>query len=130
MSGCADVCIWGDGYDGVNAFYEEKTLRARSAHTCCECLVEIRRGDDYQRATGKNEGGFFREATCLLCVEVRSAFVCDSWIFGDLWSEVEAQLFPVWKKNGPWDCLAKLKTQAAVDECMHRFNEWLQELEG
>ena len=123
---CADVCITFD-FEAENSFYHEEIVTARKQHRCCECGSSIVPRQQYQRASGRNRGGVFTAKTCTVCVEIRAAFVCGSWIFGDLWLSMREEMFPVWKRLGPYDCLAKLTTQPAIDLCMAEFKDWLAE---
>jgi hypothetical protein len=122
--GCADVCI-DMGYDAHNEFYAEKMVKARKAHECCECGAAVLPGMAYQSARGKSEGMIFTYGTCALCVEVREAFVCGTWVFGRLWETVEQEMYPAWRKLGSWDCLAKLTTPAAIAYATARYKQWL-----
>lgn len=124
MSGCADVCVYQD-YDDIAEFSTARIVVARKAHTCCECRRQIERGESYERATGKGDFGFWSEPTCQTCVEIRKAFVCGSiFVLGMLWESVEEELFPRWRTQGPFECLAKLTTPEAREYCQQRFAEW------
>jgi hypothetical protein len=118
-----DVCISHD-VDGFCDFYAERIVTARKPHECCECRRAIAPGTVYERATGMYEGGFFRDATCLVCADVRKAFVCGSWLLGELWESVEDELFPRWRTEGPFECLARLSTADAREYCQKRYSEW------
>jgi hypothetical protein len=120
---CADVCVYHD-WDGSNEFYAERRVIARKAHRCVECRGKITPGQSYDYSSGKCEGEFFSARTCLVCVEVREAFVCDGAVFGMLWESVEEELFPRWRTDGPFECLAKLSTPEARAFCQSRFAEW------
>jgi hypothetical protein len=120
---CADVCISHD-YDRSAEFYTEKMVTARKPHVCCECSVRILPGNRYERASGKHDGNIWTETTCALCSEVRHAFVCHSWVFGQLWESIEEEMFPIWNERGPLDCLAKLTTLEARNLCRDRYAEW------
>lgn len=121
--GCADVCIDMD-YDGSNEFFTSKVVTARKEHTCGECGEKIPRGAKYEYASGKTDGDFFDAKTCALCVEVRQAFVCGSYVFGELWDAIREEIFPRWKEAGPWDCLAKLKTEEARAVMNTKYAAW------
>ena len=126
MGNCADVCI--DMYwDGNSEFCVTKECASRKERKCCECHAVIPIGAKYSRSTGKSDGDFWSTATCLLCVEIRKAFVCGSFVFEELWQSIEDELFPRWRKVGPWDCLAKLDTDAARAMMNARYNAWEQE---
>ena len=122
---CADVCIAIDDCGEGNAFYTESIIgRSRKPHRCCECGETIPVGGSYLRAAGKGEGEVFTTSTCLPCAEIRRAFCCGGWIFGELESQMREQVFEVWQKFGPYDCLAKLESRAARDRAMQWFHEW------
>lgn len=121
---CSDVCIDMD-YDDANDFYTEAIVKkARRPHKCCECGDAICIGASYQRATGKNEGRIWTATTCLLCAEIRGAFVCGSWMFGGLREAIEEALFPIWETSGPIDCLAKLDTLEARQLVRQWYDDW------
>lgn len=129
MSGCTDVCVSHD-FDGSSEFANMRIVRARKTFRCCECRRSIAPGDQYERATGKCDGDFFSDSTCLVCAEVRKAFVCGSWVLEMLWQSIEDELFPRWRREGPFDCLAKLETVEARDYCRARFDAWMAEREA
>lgn len=110
---CDDVCLDMD-YDGCNDFYSESMRRAAKPHKCRECGREILKGEQYQVASGKSEGDFWTNRTCAECAEIRTAFVCGTWIFGELWESVREQIFPRWDEMKAIDCLAKLTTDTAI----------------
>ncbi len=122
MSDCG-VCI-GSEPDCMAEFYEQSTVRARKVHKCGECGLEIPKGDQYLREAGKWDGEFMSFATCLLCVEIRSAFVCDdeytAVCFGELWNDITDNLFP----NMTTGCLNRLKSPAAKQFLIDRWNKW------
>lgn len=127
MSGCADVCL--DHYydSDENEFYSEVTPKARKEHQCCECAGVIQVGQQYQRVKGKADGAIWTAVTCLVCRDIRNAFVCGSWVFGQLWESIEEGMFPVWETSGPIDCLAKLDTLEARNECRERYRDWKEQ---
>jgi hypothetical protein len=120
---CADVCLSHD-HDCDSAFSVTKYPTARKPHKCCECRAVIPSGAKYQRCTGKWDGVFGSETTCMVCCEIREAFVCGSWVFGMLWESMREEMFPMWRTKGAWDCLAKLTTTEAVAKCNAKYKEW------
>src|SRR5690242_744154 len=58
-------------YDGYNQFTCTRQVRARKAHRCEECSTGVRRGERYERTSGKWEGDIFSFATCARCVALR-----------------------------------------------------------
>jgi len=127
MSGCADVCI-DHGYDEENEFYDETLVRARKPHRCCECHETIPVGVQYQRVAGKSDGRIWTATTCASCTEIRKAFVCGTWTFGELWESIQEQMFPIWNTQGPIDCLAKLDTREARDKAREEYRVWREVL--
>jgi hypothetical protein len=123
MSGCADVCVTHD-WDGSNEFYAERVVVARKAHECIECEEQIAPGQMYRRSNGKADGDFFTVPTCLVCVEIAKAFVCGGQVFSMLWESIEEEIFPRWREEGPFECLAKLSTTEARAYIQHRYDAW------
>lgn len=119
---CADFCL-DHGYDEDNVFYRERVVTAYKDHQCCECLDVIPRGARYEIAQGKSDS-FWTAKSCMPCMEIRKAFVCGPWEFGRLWESIEDEMFPVWDTHGPIDCLAKLKTDAAIQKARDRYRDW------
>ena len=120
---CADVCLSHD-WDGSNDFHSSRTVKARKTHRCCECGREIGVGESHEYVSAKSDGGFYTNRTCAECAEIREAFVCGTWIYGELWESIREEMFPVWRKKGAWDCLAKLTSEAAVAKCNAGYLEW------
>jgi len=120
---CADVCLSHD-VDVWCDFSTVKIVKARKTHECDECREKIAPGTQYERITGKWEGHFDTTRTCLVCAEIRKAFVCGGEVIGYLWESMAEEMFPVWHRKGAWDCLAKLTTDAAVAKCNQRYARW------
>ena len=120
---CADVCLSHD-WDGSTEFHSSRTVKARKPHKCCECGRAIGVGELHEYVSAKCEGSFFTERTCAECEEIRTAFVCGSWVYGELWESMREQMFPLWRTKGAWDCLAKLTSEAAVAKCNAEYREW------
>lgn len=117
---CQDVCI--DCYcDLSNEFYREAAPRAAKAHQCVECFATIAIGEVHQYATGKCDGDFWNARTCAPCAEIRTAFSCGGFVIGTLWEDARDQLFPQWNDIVAIDCLAKLKTDAAIGKMRAQY---------
>jgi hypothetical protein len=126
---CADVCLSHD-YDGdPSSFSVVRDVRARKPHQCCECRDAIAVGESHEVVSGKWDGDFASFRTCAACVDIRKAFVCGGWAFEYLWESMAEEMFPVWRKNGNWDCLAKLTSEAAITKCNTRYAAWLRDTE-
>lgn len=54
-------------------FYLEELVKARKAHTCCECGKAINPGQMYQRITGKWDGNVRTYKTCEPCADLRDS---------------------------------------------------------
>ena len=126
---CADVCLF-EHYEGNGPdFHTTKTVTARKSHQCEECRDPINPGERYECTSGKWDGQMSTFRVCLPCVEIRDAFTCGSWIYGELWESIREEMFPVWREKGPWDCLAKLTSEAAIEKCNAEYREWMRDYE-
>src|SRR5947207_2882218 len=92
---CADTCVVMDP-DCSNEFYRAVERRAAKPHRCCECGDVIVKGERHHYATGKTDGEFWDNRTCLVCHEIRTTFCCDGWVFETLWESIRDQLFREW----------------------------------
>jgi hypothetical protein len=125
---CRDVCISSD-LDDYAEFYRDGIVRAAKPYVCEECRNAIAVGESHQYATGKYDGDWFSVRTCLICAEVRSAFACGGTVFGQLWAEMDEQVFPKWNAMVAIDCLAKLTTDAAIAKVRAEYAEWKEDNE-
>jgi hypothetical protein len=126
MPGCADVCL-DHGYEGWNEFFVQKVVKARKQHKCVECRRGIKIGERYENSSGKYDDCFFRDHTCLICAEIREAFVCGSFTFGELYPSIKEVMFPVWEESGPIDCLAKVESLEARNFLRDLYAEYRRE---
>ncbi len=101
--------LTGGDDDGPSAHWVT-TPRARKPHLCSECREMIPVGAQYERFKGVWDGSFDEHLTCASCVEIRSHFACNGWIFGRLWEDIEENFFPSMKAGGP--CMEGLSPQA------------------
>lgn len=69
--------------DGGQWGFNEKIVSARKHHRCCECGEAIQVGELHEVASGNNDGGWWRQRTCLPCSRVRKAYCC-TWTYGNL----------------------------------------------
>jgi hypothetical protein len=86
VSDC-NVCIGGDDYEPWD-FYEEKIVKARKEHKCCECYRPIPVGTQYERITGKCCGDIDKYKTCLECMNIRKGLSCGPVGLTMLWDEI------------------------------------------
>lgn len=126
---CTDACIYVGDYDGPE-FWREEVRRARKPYKCDECRDPIAFGELYQYVSGKWDGEISAYRTCLTCAEVRAVFSCDGFALMTLWDDIREQMFPEWDDMKAIDCLAKLKTQAAIDKMRARYDEYRKDQEG
>lgn len=121
---CTDTCLYmGDHESGE--FCREATPRAAKPHACCECGSVIAKGEVHHYASGKWDGEFMDFRTCAPCHEIRLVFACEEgWAFTLLWETMDEQMFPEWDEIKAIDCLARLKTDAAIAKVRERYNEW------
>lgn len=120
MEGC-DVCI---GYDTgeYTEFWQERTVKARKPHQCCECRADILRGQSYDKTIGKYEGDFFSFETCALCAEIRGVFGCGDGVpYTELWERMRENAFQSLTLSSP--CFRELSV-AAKEEVLKRWRDW------
>lgn len=81
-------CVIDIDHDSYScSFIHTENPVARKEHRCCECGDIIRKGDKYEKVTGKWEGDFIQYKTCMICVEIRDKLFC-SFIFTTLLEEL------------------------------------------
>lgn len=119
--GC-DVCLGSEPDGDYAEFYEAKIIKARKQHKCCECDLDIKPGQRYEVVSGLFDGEFFRQKTCLICCELRTAFSCNGQLIQHtmLWEEITEYLFPRMTTG----CLQKIRTAEAKQFLIDRWNEW------
>jgi hypothetical protein len=119
MSDC-NACIY-TSFDGdLPEFHSERILKARKPHRCIECGETIAPGERYQRDILKHDGAISSFKTCLACTEIREAFCCEGWIYGQLWQDARDSLF----EGLTTGCLEKLTTAAAKEKLVAEWNDW------
>ena len=126
---CTDSCVVMD-FDSYSEFNSETTRRARKQYHCCECGDPIAVGALHQYLVCKCDGELWSARTCTSCAEIRKAFVCDSWVIGELWEAIREQLFPDWKDwhdADTLDCIAKLTTQPAIEKMRAEYVEYRED---
>lgn len=118
MSDCG-LCFYGSD-ENLPAFCDERIVTARREHRCCECRETIQPGTDYEYVAGKWDGRFDSFKTCLLCVEIRRAFACDSsWTYTTLWEDLQ-ESFEHFNEG----CLSELTTAAAKQKLVEQWRAW------
>lgn len=75
-------------------FFDQKTVKAKKNHRCCECGDEIAPGDSYVRSSGKWDGEVKTYSTCQKCDRVsrlaRMLHPDFCRLFGGLFEEMRA----------------------------------------
>lgn len=68
--------------------FEEKIVKARKEHTCCECQNKIFKNEVYSKVKGHwTDGGWQEFKTCIKCIEIRHEVSSQEWgipAFGNL----------------------------------------------
>lgn len=82
-----DHCIDMSG-DGDSRHLSTEVRKARVEHQCCECHQPILPGAKYEIATGVYEESFWQAKTCMICRAIRDD-LCDGYVYGALWKEIE-----------------------------------------
>lgn len=93
MTAC---CPLTDCDDGEYSDYGSGEVKAAAVYECGECGDRIALGERHELATGISplDGRRKYHRTCLSCVAVRDHFACSGWCFGQLWQDLEENLFP------------------------------------
>lgn len=108
--------------DEMCDFWEVKIKTARKIHVCGECRKQIEPGEKYESLAYVFDGGFRHEKKCLVCAEIRDAFVGDGNVYcpGDMWTDMRDYVFPDLTSA----CFDRLKTPEAKAELQRRWSEW------
>ena len=110
-------CVYTDDGDRAE-FYTEKKVKARKSHKCSECKKEIRRGEIYERVTGKWDGEIDTYKTCKTCLNILNEFFCEGRIFGNMKWDLYENLQETLRYDGfPGECLAELEPEARKYVC-------------
>lgn len=76
-------CDYDDGEPAK--LFDQRTIRVRKAHVCCECGDEIKKGDECQLTKGLWGTEFEQFYTCKVCARVRRDFCAP---YGCLWEDL------------------------------------------
>ena len=114
MSNCG--CVYVDNGDLMPEFYNSSKHRARKNHKCDECGKAINKRELYECVSGKWDGDFLTYKTCGSCLDIRTVFFCDGWIFTEV---IEALENYIHDGNGviSEDCLSELKQESRENVC-------------
>lgn len=119
---CRDICIDMDA-DVDNEFSFVEIRKARKAHTCCECHDCIFPGSYYEVSVGKWEDEIWRVKTCQSCMEIRTALVCGTWYYGQLWEAIEESVYPRFQI----ECMIEIPSLEARLMLWNRWKAWKAE---
>lgn len=103
--------------------FASKTVKAAKEHHCTECRETIAKGSSHEYAKGLWDGEWSTYRTCLSCVEIRTHFGCNGWIYGQLWQDLEENFYPDMKAGGP--CMEGLSPEAKA-RLFERRLAWLE----
>ena len=108
--------------DEMCAFWKTSIKTARKVHRCAECRKEIQPGQKYESLSYVFDGAFHHEKKCLICTEIRDAFLEDGCTYcsGDMWSEIRDSVF----REITTTCFDRLKTPEAKAELRREWMEW------
>lgn len=104
------------------SFFSSSKICARKEHNCGECGDVIEAGQKYENAKGLYDGNFSTMKTCIPCVEVRDHFACEGFIFGQIWEDIQNNMFPGMVAGG--ECLRGASV-VAKQKLFHEYTEWL-----
>lgn len=96
---CSCSCACNIDYEPPE-FFNDRIMRARKEHKCCECGEAICIGEKYEYITGKWDGNFDTFKTCLPCSRIRKQYGC---ALGSL-------------RDDLWECLGMDYVTGEVDE--------------
>ena len=116
-------CPLSSGYGEGSSFCYVEIRRAAKPHWCGECCEAISKGDRYESASGKWGDRVSTQKTCLSCVEIRTHFSCDGWIYGQIWEDIQNNFFPSMTAGGP--CMEGL-SPAAKGRLFELRLKWLE----
>lgn len=121
-------CPLSSSDDGCYEDVSQSIVLSNEDYECGECGERIPAGVTYECYEGRkpdtdeDEYDIDTHNTCTLCVEIRNHFVCDGWIFGQLWEDLEENFFPDMRMGGP--CMAGL-SPAAKSALVEARLEWM-----
>ncbi len=122
INDCA--CIYDSGDGDQPTFYYQEWRKARKLHKCCECSFTVAIGDRYEAFSGKWEKGVETYHTCAACQDIRSSLCCEGFTFGQLWYDIEEQIF---RETGlTVACVDKCVTVVGKEMLQQRWMEYLE----
>lgn len=79
-----DCSVVASSVEEFSKILTQKLQKARKKHRCGECRKDIHPGQIYELYTGVQDGSVFTAKTCISCVDLRSNFFRDGYMFGYL----------------------------------------------
>ena len=114
MSECG--CVWVDTDDCEQWRLENRLVTARKDHKCYECGDQIKKGDQYKLEKLADVDGISTYKTCMTCFEIRKAFFCQGWWYGQVSCDLREHIREMGGKISS-DCIAPLPPAARERVC-------------
>ena len=95
-NGCA--CILRGYDDCCSVELQNKMVKARKNHKCCECGRKIEKGEIYEYYVAVWDGDLGTFKTCKGCKIIRDELFCGGWTYGEIWAEI-------------WENIAEIATE-------------------
>lgn len=108
-------CIYVGDYDGPE-FHTETFPIAWKTHRCSGCGRDILKGEKYEYATGRWDGGFSTYKTCDECLSIRDVFFCEGYYYNEVYNFLEEHIADM-DGDISSDCLTKLTKRARDIVC-------------
>ena len=90
------TCVRYNNDDEKASVFEERIVRARKEHICCECNEPIKPGETYEYYRGLYDGYWSVYRTCAICKLIANEFFPHGYRFEllaeDLWDSNEVEL--------------------------------------
>lgn len=114
------VCIGGYDFDGQMECFNRKMVNSRKDHKCVECRRQIAKGIECEVTSGKWEGKFNSDYTCLDCMNIRDGLSCgEPMAIGMLGEDIDEHFSEL-----TTGCLLKIETASAKAYLLERWNKW------
>jgi len=101
---------------GSPELYSKKMKTARKCHRCNECYRTILPKERYEYFAGKWDGVFETYKTCPTCLDIRNAFFCEGWNFGEVMEDFKEHVADMGGDISE-DCIVELSPPARDKVC-------------
>lgn len=109
-------------------FSSTKMLKAKIDHECIECRGVIKKGDQYEKTSGKWDGNFDSFRTCVDCLSRRKEFFRGGYYYGRIWENFETHVDAVDGEISE-KCLSNLTPVARGKACDIIQELWVEDEE-